>query len=142
MLIAADNPSTPEPAGASGGCQGLELSWLVRENGSVAAHHTLRALTDGADALLRQAALPDWSATLSPWASALRWSTEVLPRVLRRTDPCAERLGVTDTAAALVILERGGGAAGVSVEHELIVLARFADRVLPSARAGDLVRVR
>ena len=51
--------------------------------------------------------------------------------MLRHGDPLAERLDVAETAPALVICERGSDAAGVSIEHELIVLAAFANRALP-----------
>ena len=125
MLHAVDDRPAPID------CEGVELRWLTRADGSLAGHHTLRALSDGAGALWRGMPLPRWSVTSSPWASTLRWETEIRPLVLRRGDPLAERLDIADTAPALVILERGGDAAGVSIEHELIVLAAFADRALP-----------
>jgi hypothetical protein len=131
MLIAVDNraarPSPPE----TDDCHGLELRWLARVDGALAGHHTLRALSDDAEGFLRRAPLPRWSARTAPWGATLRWSEEVRPRVLRSTDAFAERLGVVDTAAALVIAESGRDLSGaVIVEHELIVLAAYAGQAL------------
>jgi hypothetical protein len=128
MLIALDHPvRAPEH------CHDLELRWLASVNGAPAAHHTLRSSqADALTALVLRGPLPRWSATAAAWGGSMRWSVEVRPRVLRDTDPCAAELGVTETAAALVIVERGTGPAGVRVEHELVVLAAFAS----AARRG------
>jgi hypothetical protein len=109
MLLLVDNRPAPAPL-TRGDCDGLELSWLARVHGEPAGHHVLRVVGEGSHDLLRGAAPPRWSATTSPWAAALLWSSEVLPRVLRHTDAYAQRLGVEDTAAALVIVERGSNA--------------------------------
>jgi hypothetical protein len=123
-------PLETRPAPASADCEGLELRWLELVDGEPACHHTLRATAPRADHLLRRAQLPRWTATRAPWASALTWSSEVRPRVLRNTDAASQRLGVTDTAPALVVVERGSDASGVIVEHELTVLAAYADQAL------------
>lgn len=131
MLIALDHATTPHLAPVRDDCRGLELRWVQRVDGEPAGHHVLRAMAVGADELIRRVALPRWSATTVTWPAPLRWSATVHPRVLRATDPCADRLGVTDTAAALVICERGRTVNGaVVVEHELIALARYTDEAL------------
>lgn len=122
MLIALDHPVR-----APDHCHDLELRWLASVNGAPAAHHTLRSThADALTALVMRGPLPRWSATAAEWGGSLRWSVEVRPRVLRGTDPGASELNVTETAAALVIVERGTGPAGISVEHELVVLAAYA----------------
>ena len=132
MLIAVDNRTAPIGTIADGDRHDLELLWTVSVDGEPAGHHRLRVAGAPADVPFAPARLPRWSALTTPWASSWRWSSEVRPRVLRRTDAFADRLGVTDTAPALLIVERGTGRAGEYVEHELIVLARFADQALPS----------
>lgn len=131
MLIAVHNPANPHLVPMREDCHGLELRWVQRVDGEPAGHHVLRAMAVGADDLIRRVALPRWSATTVTWPAPLRWSATVHPRVLRATDACADCLGVTDTAAALVICEQGRTASGaVVVEHELIALARYTDEAL------------
>jgi hypothetical protein len=132
MLIEVDNRAVPT-ATIRQDRHDLELRWLVSLDGAPAAHHTLHIdVPNAAEGRFLRASLPCWSATTAAWASGLRWSLQVRPRVLRSTDPFAAVLGVTDTAAALVIAEQGSGPPGVHVEHELIVLAGFAEQALPS----------
>jgi hypothetical protein len=110
----------------------FELRWLTSVGGAPAGHHTLRVTAAGVvTASLLRSPLPRWSATTAAWAATLRWSLQITPRVLRSTDPFAERLGVTDRAGALVIFEEGCGRGRVSIQHELIVLAGFADQAMP-----------
>jgi hypothetical protein len=131
MLIAVDNCAAPITT-IRHECRDLELRWVVTVDEAPAAHHTLRITGhEPGRAGFLGAPLPRWSATTAAWAADLRWELDVRPRVLRSTDPFAPGLGVTGTAAALVIVEQGSTPAGARVEHELIVLAVFADHALP-----------
>lgn len=121
MVIALDNLTA-----AADHRHDLELRWLVSVNGAPAAHHKLRSReADVLTALLLRGPLPRWSATAGAWDGFMRWTVEVRPRVLRSTDPYADQLNVTCSAAALAIAELGTGPAGIRVEHELVVLAEF-----------------
>jgi hypothetical protein len=141
MLVPVD-PSAASSATTRRDGQDLEIRWLVRVAGSPAWHHTLRvSAPDVTDAGLLGTPLPRWRAASAAWASHLGWRLEVRPRVLRSTDTIAESLGVTDTAAALVILEQGRGQTGIRVDHELVVLAVFADQALPTGWQQEISRL-
>ena len=121
MLIQAD------------GCQITEFRWTVDVEGTPAGQHTLGG--SATERILRDP-LPRWSATTAPWASGFSWTVEVRPRVLRAEDPCADALGVGESAAALVLRETGVDPSGARVEHELVVLARYAEPAARTWRAG------
>lgn len=116
-------------------CDLAELRWIVRVDGAPAAHHTLRGwAAPGAMAAALRAPLPRWSATYATWARELEWTADVRPRVLRDTDDCARGLGVEESAAALVVRERGRGAPDIRVEHDLVVLVRYVELAAPAWR--------
>jgi hypothetical protein len=116
-------------------CHITELRWIVEVEGVPAGHHTLRGPV-GPPVL--QAPLPRWSATRAAWARELSWAVDVRPRVLRAGDAWAAALGIDETAGALVVRETGSGPGAVRVEHELVLLVRFAELAAPTWRTSLL----